>query len=225
MSGRADMRSVETTIQRLISRGLNPQLENNPYLCFVYTSFQERATKLSHGATARLALEHGSPQLADLCGKIAADEARHEEAYKRIVGEIMKRDPDGALLAFEDMMRKGILMPAHYMDDGQHAVENGGRSLFDDYAAVAQRMGVYTAQDYASIVSHLVQRWGVAELEGLSGNAARSQEYLVKHAARMEKLAEAAEERRERAARKGRRREPTRATFGWIRGKEVPLLG
>ncbi len=37
---RVDMRSVEGTIQRLIGSGLDPQLENNPYLCFVYTSFQ-----------------------------------------------------------------------------------------------------------------------------------------------------------------------------------------
>ncbi len=34
------MRAVEVTIQNLISDGLDPQLENNPYLCFVYTSFQ-----------------------------------------------------------------------------------------------------------------------------------------------------------------------------------------
>lgn len=34
------MRAVEGTIQRLIGSGLDPQLENNPYLCFVYTSFQ-----------------------------------------------------------------------------------------------------------------------------------------------------------------------------------------
>jgi hypothetical protein len=40
LSGRVDMHAVEGSIQRLISRGLNPQLENNPYLCFVYTSFQ-----------------------------------------------------------------------------------------------------------------------------------------------------------------------------------------
>ena len=36
------MRAVEVTIQNLIGRGLDPKLENNPYLCFVYTSFQAR---------------------------------------------------------------------------------------------------------------------------------------------------------------------------------------
>ena len=34
------MRSVEITIQNLIGSGLDPKLENNPYLCFIYTSFQ-----------------------------------------------------------------------------------------------------------------------------------------------------------------------------------------
>lgn len=38
------MRAVETTIQRLIGSGMDPQLENNPYLCFVYTSFQVRTS-------------------------------------------------------------------------------------------------------------------------------------------------------------------------------------
>eukprot|EP00967_Tisochrysis_lutea_P016987 scaffold19196_cov19-Tisochrysis_lutea.AAC.1 len=39
-SGIVDMHSIESTIQRLIGSGLDPKLENNPYLCFVYTSFQ-----------------------------------------------------------------------------------------------------------------------------------------------------------------------------------------
>jgi hypothetical protein len=45
--GRANMHAVEVTIQNLISSGMDPKTENNPYLGFVYTSFQERATKVS----------------------------------------------------------------------------------------------------------------------------------------------------------------------------------
>jgi hypothetical protein len=41
------MHAVEVTIQNLISSGMDPKTENNPYLGFVYTSFQERATKVS----------------------------------------------------------------------------------------------------------------------------------------------------------------------------------
>ena len=42
LTGRVDLRSVEKTIQRLISSGMNPQTENNPYLAFTFTSFQVR---------------------------------------------------------------------------------------------------------------------------------------------------------------------------------------
>ena len=49
MTGKCNMKPIETTIQNLIGSGMNPQTDNNPYLGFVYTSFQERATKISHG--------------------------------------------------------------------------------------------------------------------------------------------------------------------------------
>ena len=48
LGGRCDMRSIEVTIQHLITNGFNPQAEKDPYRGFVYTSFQERATKVSH---------------------------------------------------------------------------------------------------------------------------------------------------------------------------------
>jgi acyl-[acyl-carrier-protein] desaturase len=61
LSGRVNMRAIEVTIQNLIGSGMNPKTENNPYLGFVYTSFQERATKVSHGHTAHHAGELGDP--------------------------------------------------------------------------------------------------------------------------------------------------------------------
>ena len=33
---------------------------------------------------------------------------------------LAQRDPDGTMLAFADMMKKQIVMPAHLMDDCQH---------------------------------------------------------------------------------------------------------
>lgn len=56
------------------------------------------------------------------------------------------------------MMHKGILMPGHMADDGVHTENNGPKhNLFWDYASVAERIGVYTAHDYADIVDHLVR--------------------------------------------------------------------
>ncbi|XAR62435.1 Acyl-[acyl-carrier-protein] desaturase [Bertholletia excelsa] len=90
LSGRVDMLMVERTVQYLIGAGMNPGTENNPYLGYVYTSFQERATFVSHGNTARLAKEGGDPVLARICGTIAADEKRHENAYAKIVEKLLE---------------------------------------------------------------------------------------------------------------------------------------
>jgi acyl-[acyl-carrier-protein] desaturase len=93
----------------------DPGTENNPYLGFVYTSFQERATAVSHGNTARMAVEAGDLILARACGTIAADEKRHERAYQAIIEQLLYLDTNTAMIAIADMMRKKITMPAHLM--------------------------------------------------------------------------------------------------------------
>ncbi|XP_051227600.1 stearoyl-[acyl-carrier-protein] 9-desaturase 1, chloroplastic [Lolium perenne] len=211
LSGRVDMRAVETTIQHLIGSGMDPRTENNPYLGFVYTSFQERATAVSHGNTARLARARGDGVLARVCGTIAADEKRHETAYARIVDQLLRLDPDGAVLAVADMMRKRITMPAHLMHDGRDV------DLFDHFASVAQRLGVYTARDYADIVEHLVKRWKLDTLEaGLSGEGRRARDFVCGLAPRMRRAAE-------RAADRAKKDEPTKVKFSWIYDREVVL--
>ena len=64
LTGKVNMKAVEVTIQNLIGSGMDPKTENNPYLGFIYTSFQERATKVAHGNTARFAKEHGDDVLS-----------------------------------------------------------------------------------------------------------------------------------------------------------------
>ncbi|XP_068647912.1 stearoyl-[acyl-carrier-protein] 9-desaturase 6, chloroplastic-like [Aristolochia californica] len=210
LSGRVDMKMVEKTVQYLIGAGMDPGTDNNPYLGYVYTSFQERATSISHGNTARLAKEGGDPTLARVCGTIAADEKRHEKAYAMIVEKILEVDPTGAMLAIEDMMRKKISMPAHLMQDGRD------RRLFDHFAAVAQKLGVYTANDYADILEFLVGRWKLEKMGGLKGEAGRAQEFVCELAGRIRKLQERAEER-------ARRSGPYKVRFSWIYDRELTL--
>ncbi|KAI4356242.1 hypothetical protein L6164_000277 [Bauhinia variegata] len=113
LSGRVDMLMIENAIQYLIEAGMDIQIENNPYLGFAYTSFQERAAFISHGNTARLAKESGDPVLARICGTIAADEKRHENVYNRIIEKLLEVDPTETILAIVDVMHKNITMPAH----------------------------------------------------------------------------------------------------------------
>ncbi|MCL8600346.1 acyl-ACP desaturase [Proteus mirabilis] len=208
LSGRVDMRQVEKTIQYLIGSGMDPKTENNPYLGFIYTSFQERATFISHGNTARLAKECGDLKLAQICGTIAADEKRHETAYTKIVEKLFEIDPDGTVLGLADMMRKKISMPAHLMFDG------GDDNLFEHYSSVAQRLGVYTAKDYADILEFLVARWNVEKLTGLSGEGHKAQDYVCGLPPRIRRLEERAQARAKKVA---------DVPFSWIFGRELKV--
>jgi acyl-[acyl-carrier-protein] desaturase len=190
-----------------------PQIDQNPYNGFIYTSFQERATFISHGNTARHAKQCGEHKLATICGIIASDEKRHEIAYSRIVGKLFELDPSGAMLSFQEMMKKKITMPAHLMYDGRNV------TLFDDYSSVAQRCGVYTAMDYASIMDHLISFWNVERLTGLSSEAQQAQDFVCRLPARIHRLAERTHSRA-KACETTRQRK----AFSWIHDKEVDLV-
>jgi len=211
LGGRCDMRSIEVTIQHLITSGFNPGAEKDPYRGFVYTSFQERATKISHGNVGQLAKKSGDKNLQRICAKIAGDEGRHEKAYQTFVTEIIKRDPDGLIHVFGDMMRGQIVMPAELMTDGQD------KDLYDNFSAVAQRLGVYTALDYADIIKHLVDHWDLENLTGLTSEAEKERDYLCKLPERYRKLAERSLNRKKKVTED---EIPTRS-FNWIYGRAV----
>eukprot|EP01025_Chloroclados_australasicus_P036036 TRINITY_DN36663_c1_g1_i1.p1 TRINITY_DN36663_c1_g1~~TRINITY_DN36663_c1_g1_i1.p1 ORF type:complete len:397 (+),score=57.24 TRINITY_DN36663_c1_g1_i1:225-1415(+) len=214
LTGRVDLKAIEKTIQNLIGSGMNPQTEENPYLGLVYTSFQERATKISHGNTARQAKELGDEVLKQVCAKIAGDEARHEQAYSLTIGEILNRDPNGGVQAFAKMMKKQIVMPAHLMDDCEHQ-QRTGRALFADFSRVAERLGVYTAFDYANIMQFLVRRWKIEHLRNLSPEGQQAQEYVCKLPDRIRRLAERQQSRKQK--------QQQTESFSWIYDREVLL--
>lgn len=210
LGGKCDMRSIEVTIQHLITNGFNPDAQKDPYRGFVYTSFQERATKISHGNAGRLAGEFGDSNLRKICAKIAGDEGRHEKAYQTFCEEIIKRDADGLIMTFGDMMRGQIVMPAEHMTDGIN------HNLYDDFSAVAQKLGVYTAIDYAEIIGYLVKRWDLENIEGLSSEAEKEREYICKLPERYRKLAERSMNKKKKVSEE----EPERK-FSWIHGRAV----
>jgi len=202
LTGRVDMRAVEVTIHHLINRGFDPRTNNDPYLGFIYTSFQERATKISHRNVGTLAMRAGDEVLQKICGLIAGDEARHEKAYKLFMKKIFEVDPAEAVRAFATMMRRKIVMPAILMRDATD------ENLFLHFSRIAQRLGVYTAQDYAEIIDDLVRHWEIPTLPGLTGVAAKAQDYLSDLADRYRALAE-------RVVPGG----PVK--FSWVHGRQV----
>ncbi|KAL2327992.1 hypothetical protein Fmac_021419 [Flemingia macrophylla] len=177
---------------------------------FVYTSFQERATFVAHGNTGRLAKEGGDPVLARICGTIAADEKRHEKAYTMIVEKLLEVDPSGAMVAIGNMLEKKITMPAHLMYDGEDPI------LFEHYSALAQRIGVYTVDDYADILEFLVGHWRLEKVQGLTVEGKKAQDFVCGLAHRVRKLQERANER-------ARKVKPHPVKFSWIFDRELLL--
>ncbi|MEX0718507.1 MAG: acyl-ACP desaturase, partial [Planctomycetaceae bacterium] len=205
LTGRVDMRAVEVTIHHLIDNGFSARTNGDPYGSLVYTSFQERATKISHSNVGRIAIQQGDAALGRICQRIAGDESRHEAFYSRVMGKAMEIDPEGGVLTMRSMLRRVIAMPGRLMDDGQ------APDLFDQFAGVAQRLGVYTVRDYADIIRHLVKLWNVEHLR-VTGKAAAAQDYLCRLSDDVNRAADAAEDKP--AAR-------PKAKFSWISGREA----
>ena len=117
LTGRVDMLAVERTIHHLIRNGFAPGWDHE-YEGLIYASFQERATRITHGNVGKLAAAQGEENLARICRKIAGDETRHETFYTRVIGEVMERDPEGGMLAYRTMLKGKIGMPGKLMFDG-----------------------------------------------------------------------------------------------------------
>lgn len=186
LSGRVNMRQMEISTQYLIADGMDIGGGRDPYRNFVYTSFQEMATNISHRRTATLAKQYGNGQLSKICGVIAADEARHAKAYKSFISKIFEIDTSEMMLAFEDMMRKKIVMPAHFLRQQGEKIS----ATFNHFSDAAQRLGVYTTSDYTDILDHLVKEWDIANLRGLNDAAERARDYLMSLPERFRRIAE-----------------------------------
>lgn len=185
LCGRIDMAKFEASTQFLIADGFSLDTQNDPYRTFVYTSFQELATNISHRRVATLAKKSGNTILSKICGIVAADEARHASAYKTFINRIFEIDTNEAMLAFEDMMRKKIVMPAQCLRE-----LNGELNTFANFSDAAQRIGVYTAFDYVNILRELLNDWNIANLGNLKENGEKARDYLMHLPDRLEKISE-----------------------------------
>ena len=184
LSGRVNMIEVERTTQHLINDGFDIGTDRDPYKNFVYTSFQELATYISHNRVAKLARQHGNKSLAKMCKIISGDEMRHYNAYSTFVKEIFSIDPSQMMIAFKDMMKHKIVMPAMFLRESGDSIG----AAFDEFSNAAQRIGVYTGQDYIDIMKKLIVRWDIEKITGLTDEAEKARDFVMSLPARMERI-------------------------------------
>jgi acyl-[acyl-carrier-protein] desaturase len=186
LSGRVNMRAMEVSTQYLIADGFDIGTGHDPYRNFIYTSFQELATNISHRRVASQAKKDGDALLSKMCGVIASDEARHAKAYKFFIEKIFEVDPNGAMLAFEDMMRKKIVMPAHFLREIGLKIGQ----TFGHFTDAAQRLGIYTAIDYVDILKELIEDWKIEGMTELNETGEKARDYIMKLPERLLRVAD-----------------------------------
>jgi len=186
LSGRVNMREVEMTTQHLINDGFDIGTDRDPYKNFVYTSFQELATYVSHNRVSQLAKQYGDKKLSKMCRLVAGDEMRHHMAYSEFVSRIFAVDPSEMMLAFQYMMKQKIVMPAHFLRESGQAIS----TAFEQFSDSAQRIGVYTAADYVDILRKLIEKWQIDKVTGLTAEAEKARDFLMKLPDRMARISE-----------------------------------
>lgn len=186
LSGRVNMKEIEKTTQYLIADGFDIGTDRDPYKNFLYTSFQELATYISHNRVAKMAKAKGNKQLAKMCKIISGDEMRHHHAYCEFVERIFKVDPNQMMMAFQQMMKLKITMPAHFLRESGEKIS----TAFEEFSNTAQRIGVYTSADYVDILQKLIERWEIDKITNLSDDAEKARDYLMALPSRLTRLAQ-----------------------------------
>ena len=175
LSGRVNMRMMEVSTQYLIADGFDIGTGTDPYRNFIYTSFQELATNISHRRVASQAKKDGDTLLSKMCGVIASDEARHAKAYISFISKAFEVDASETMIAFEDMMRKKIVMPAHFLREIGLKIGQ----TFGHFTDAAQRLGIYTAVDYVDILKNLIEEWHIDTLPDLNEAGEKARDYVM----------------------------------------------
>jgi acyl-[acyl-carrier-protein] desaturase len=111
---------------------------------------------------------------------------RHARAYKTFISNIFEVDPSEMMLAFEDMMRKKIAMPAHFLRESRL---NLGQT-FSHFSDAAQRLGVYTTYDYIEIMESLLKDWKIDGIQNLNDAGEKARDYLMAMPSRLRRVAE-----------------------------------
>ena len=148
-----------------------------------YVALQELATRISHFNTgARI----DDPAGRAVMRRVAADENLHFLFYRDAMSAVFESDPSAAVIAAEKQVT-GFAMPG------------AGIPGFAGHAKAIADAGIYDlAIHHDQILQPVVMHdWRVADLEGLSAEAERARERLVRYVGRVGKVGRRVAARRE----------------------------
>ena len=142
-----------------------------PHDGLVYVSLQELATRIAHHNTGK---QLDDPVGYEVMKRVASDENRHYLFYRDATSAALELDPSGMVQAIERQVRC-FEMPGTGIVDFEH------------HARAIARAGIYDFQiHHDQILAPVVLRhWGVEQLTGLTDEAERARDVLLKRIERI----------------------------------------
>jgi acyl-[acyl-carrier-protein] desaturase len=144
-----------------------------PHDGLVYVSLQELATRIAHHNTGK---QLDDPAGYEVMKRVASDENRHYLFYRDLSSAALEVDPSGMVMAIERQVRE-FEMPGTGIID------------FEVHARAIAKAGIYDflVHHEQILVPVVLRHWGVENLTGLSDEAERARDALLKRIDRIGK--------------------------------------
>lgn len=170
--------ALERARMRQVTSGFDQTSRNETVAdAVVYVALQELATRIAHWNTGRHLDETG----AAVMRRVAADENLHYLFYRDLATVLLEVDPSAVMLAVDRQVTS-------------FAMPGAGIAEFARHASLIAASGIYdVAVHYEQILLPVVLRhWRVEAVDGLSPEAEQARQHLLRHVARVRRVAERA---------------------------------
>jgi acyl-[acyl-carrier-protein] desaturase len=144
---------------------------------FVYVALQELATRISHRNTGAVLTDPAGKRIMD---RVAADENLHYLFYKDVVQAALELDPSQTMCAIERQVRT-FEMPG-----------TTGIVDFPRHAKAIARARIYDLDIFHDkvLVPVVLKQWAIQSLEGLTAEAERARDRLMKRLQQLRRMAD-----------------------------------
>ena len=141
----------------------------------VYVTLQELATRIAHRNTGK---HLSDPRGYDVLARVAADENLHHLFYRDMVTAAIDVAPSEMVLAMAAQVR-GFQMPGTGIPD------------FNRHARLIAAAGIYDLEILHEqvVVPVITKQWRLESIEGLSSEAERARDQVLRHIERLGKVA------------------------------------
>jgi acyl-[acyl-carrier-protein] desaturase len=139
-----------------------------------YVSLQELATRISHRNTGKFMTD---PIGTEIMSRVGNDENLHHLYYRDLTSAALEVDPSSTMLGIE----KAVV---------NFAMPGQGIPNFDRLAKEIARVGIYDLLiHHDQILMPVVKRhWKIEEVTGLTSEAEKARENILRHMERTEKV-------------------------------------